>query len=102
MVHPVDEVVDRVAVDDKDDQPQVQVNITIVTIVIIDNIIVWHQCWNVNNTFRSFSPVPFFCFFFTINFTANKPAIKTKEELDKELDQYMVNTKSNEIDIFMG
>lgn len=33
---------------------------------------------------------------------ANKQPIKTKEELDKELDQYMVNTKSNEIDIFMG
>ncbi|XP_037026521.1 putative uncharacterized protein DDB_G0286901 [Bradysia coprophila] len=33
---------------------------------------------------------------------ATKQPVKTKEELDKELDQYMVNTKSNEIDIFMG
>jgi len=33
---------------------------------------------------------------------AKKQPIKTKEELDKELDQYMVNTKNNLVDIYMG
>lgn len=92
----VDEEVDLVAVDDQEDQ-QLQVNI-FDYYCSHNNYICRRKYWYFNNIYF---PHPFLLLF-TINFLANKQPVKTKEELDKELDQYMVNTKSNEIDVFMG